>query len=295
MQNRTPASQSQNRDNQRRSRARRREYIEALQERVQQYERRGVEASLQMQQAAKAVALENQMLRGLLHARGVSQQEIDAYRWRFSRIGRETETVLGSDSSRRITTAKRRQSRSNTPAPSDDGFTEMVGSPRTTNASFSPPSAPPPSSAPPTAKPLEAVPIIAATSIPPTSDPEDSAMINIDSHDDRDHDDNHDSLCASQVLCRDPTKLWNNCPEMATVSGSDILPPLPDCYCPPDPPLSTARPTITAISCEVAIRIIIDLQCYMDSVQARELLDCVGSSDCLVQNSKLFQILDMIA
>ena len=45
---------------------------------------------------------------------------------------------------------------------------------------------------------------------------------------------------------------------------------------------------MTAISCEMAISIIVELQLYTDSIQARQLLDCVGSSDCLVQNSKLF-------
>lgn len=115
-------------------------------------------------------------------------------------------------------------------------------------------------------------------------------MINIESHDDRDHD----SFRASQVLRRDPTKLRNNCPEISTLSGSDILPPMPDCYCPPDPLVSTPSPIMTVISCEVAVRIVVDLQGYMDSDQARELLDCVGNSDCVVQNSKLFRILDMI-
>lgn len=296
MQTRTPASQSQNRENQRRSRARRREYVEDLQRRLQEYERRGVEATLQMQQAAKAVALENEMLRGLLHARGVSQHDIDGYCRSFSRTGCETETVPGSYSSRRVPvmTATRRQS-------CGDGFTEMMSRPRRTTAKSLQPSTHPSSSAPAAAEPLEATHSRAATSIPPTSEPEDSAMAIIESHDDRGHNLNHDhnsdddSLRASQVPRRDPTELWNNCPETSTLSGSDILPPMPDCYCPPDPTISTPGPTMTAMPCEVAIRIIVDLQCYMDSARARELLDCVGGNDCLVQNSKLFRILDMIA
>lgn len=294
-QNETPASASRNRDHQRRSRARRREYVADLQQRLQQYERRGVEATLEMQQASRAVALENQMLRALLYARGVSQQEIDVYPRLVSRIGHEAEAILGSNSSRRtlMTVMKSRQSRGTTPKLSDDGLTEMIASPRRTNAVPSPLSTPPRNSASPAAKPLETVPSLAATSIPPTAEPEDSATAYIGTHDNHGHD--HNSPCAPQVLRQDPTKLWNNCPEMSAHSGSDILPPVPDCYCPPDPPASAPSLAATSVSCEVASRIIVEYQWHMDSSKARELLDCIGMSDCLVQNSKLFRILDSIA
>ncbi|KAG7434737.1 hypothetical protein Forpi1262_v003883 [Fusarium oxysporum f. sp. raphani] len=54
------------RDNQRRSRARHKEYVEGLQKKLQDYERRGVEATLEMQQAARSVAVENSRLKILL-------------------------------------------------------------------------------------------------------------------------------------------------------------------------------------------------------------------------------------
>lgn len=248
-----------------------------------------------MQQASRAVALENQILRGLLYARGVSQQEIDAYPRLLSQIGHKAEAILGSDSSRRtlMTMIKSRQFRGNTPKPSDDALTEMIASPRRTNTVFSPLSTRPSNSAPPTAEPLETASSLAATSIPPTAEPEDSATIYIGTHDNHGHD--HNSLCAPEVSRQDPTTLWNNCPEMPTLSGSDILPPVPDCYCPPDPPASTPSPAATSVSCEVASRIIVEYQWHMDPAKARELLDCMGMSDCLVQNSKLFRILDSIA
>lgn len=75
----TTASTIQNRNNQRLARARRKELIDDLQKRLHEYERRGVEASLEMQQAARLVTLENQRLRLLLAARGISQQEITAH------------------------------------------------------------------------------------------------------------------------------------------------------------------------------------------------------------------------
>ncbi|KAK3375879.1 hypothetical protein B0T24DRAFT_208359 [Lasiosphaeria ovina] len=67
------------RENQRRSRARRREFVESLQTRVQEYERRGVEATLEMQRIARAVALQNSRLRSLLTSAGVSNSEVERY------------------------------------------------------------------------------------------------------------------------------------------------------------------------------------------------------------------------
>jgi hypothetical protein len=67
------------RDNQRRSRARRKEYVENLERKVQEYERRGVEATLEMQHAARTVALENSRLKMMLAKMGAGDAEIDAF------------------------------------------------------------------------------------------------------------------------------------------------------------------------------------------------------------------------
>ncbi|PHH65657.1 hypothetical protein CDD81_1743 [Ophiocordyceps australis] len=67
------------RENQRRSRARRKEYVESMERKVQEYERRGVEATLEMQQAARTVAVENARLRMMLAQRGASSSDIDAF------------------------------------------------------------------------------------------------------------------------------------------------------------------------------------------------------------------------
>lgn len=61
--------QSRIRDNQRRSRARQKEYIHELEEKVQACERLGVQASLEIQQAARNVLEENKRLRALLLSR----------------------------------------------------------------------------------------------------------------------------------------------------------------------------------------------------------------------------------
>ncbi|PHH72137.1 hypothetical protein CDD80_4753 [Ophiocordyceps camponoti-rufipedis] len=67
------------RENQRRSRARRKEYVESMERRIQEYERRGVEATLEMQQAARTVALENGRLRLMLAHMGAGSSDVEAF------------------------------------------------------------------------------------------------------------------------------------------------------------------------------------------------------------------------
>ena len=72
-------SKSRIRDNQRRSRARRREYLESLQERVRDFERRGTTATIEVQRAARRVAAENTSLRALLSRLGVTGEELERF------------------------------------------------------------------------------------------------------------------------------------------------------------------------------------------------------------------------
>ncbi|KAG6028150.1 hypothetical protein E4U40_001134 [Claviceps sp. LM458 group G5] len=67
------------RDNQRRSRARRKEYVENLERKVQEYEKQGVIATLEMQHAARLVALENSRLRLMLARAGATEADIEAF------------------------------------------------------------------------------------------------------------------------------------------------------------------------------------------------------------------------
>lgn len=67
------------RDNQRRSRARRKEYIQSLEQRLRSFERLGVVASQEIQQAGRKVTKENALLRSLLVLRGVTREEIAAF------------------------------------------------------------------------------------------------------------------------------------------------------------------------------------------------------------------------
>ncbi|KAE8447666.1 hypothetical protein EG329_010472 [Mollisiaceae sp. DMI_Dod_QoI] len=67
------------RDNQRRSRARRKEYLQELEARLRQCELQGIEASSEIQMAARRVADENKKLRGLLAQHGVADDSVEAY------------------------------------------------------------------------------------------------------------------------------------------------------------------------------------------------------------------------
>lgn len=67
------------RDNQRRSRARRKEYLQELEGKFRNCELLGVEASSEIQSAARRVAEENKRLRALLRVRGVDDAEVDEF------------------------------------------------------------------------------------------------------------------------------------------------------------------------------------------------------------------------
>ncbi|BCS17366.1 uncharacterized protein APUU_10194A [Aspergillus puulaauensis] len=67
------------RDNQRRSRARRREYIQDLEHRLQKFEAHGVQVTQEIQAAGRKVAVENTLLRALLQLHGVSDHDIEGY------------------------------------------------------------------------------------------------------------------------------------------------------------------------------------------------------------------------
>ncbi|QYT02107.1 BZIP domain-containing protein [Trichoderma simmonsii] len=75
----TQEVKDQNRESQRRSRARRAELINDLKKQVQDFQQQGASASLKMQRVAQAVTLENQRLRSLLSVHGVSQDEINRF------------------------------------------------------------------------------------------------------------------------------------------------------------------------------------------------------------------------
>lgn len=67
------------RNNQRKSRARRKDYLHGVEERLRRFEQRGVEASIELQSAARLVADENTQLRSLLKSHGVTEFEVNEF------------------------------------------------------------------------------------------------------------------------------------------------------------------------------------------------------------------------
>lgn len=72
----TSSDPTRTRDNQRRSRARRKEYLESLEVKYRECQRLGVEASMQLQTAARRVVEENKRLRQMLNQLGVTDDQI---------------------------------------------------------------------------------------------------------------------------------------------------------------------------------------------------------------------------
>lgn len=67
------------RENQRRSRTRRKEYVQHLEQRLWSFERLGVAATQEVQKAGRKVARENDLLRSLLLLHGVTETSIEEY------------------------------------------------------------------------------------------------------------------------------------------------------------------------------------------------------------------------
>jgi hypothetical protein len=84
------------RDNQRRSRARRKDYLKELETKYRNCEQVGVSASTEIQAAAKGVVEENRRLRSLLKAYGVSDAEIDGASGNQGSIAADTLEAMAS-------------------------------------------------------------------------------------------------------------------------------------------------------------------------------------------------------
>ncbi|KAI0852520.1 hypothetical protein F5Y00DRAFT_226897 [Daldinia vernicosa] len=79
MSSQSQADLSRIRDNQRRSRARRKEYVKSLEERLGLYKRQGAEVTSHIQRAAQRVAEHNQKMRILLNTLGFTDERIDCF------------------------------------------------------------------------------------------------------------------------------------------------------------------------------------------------------------------------
>lgn len=275
MQLKTPESYAQNRESQRRSRARRRELIDDLSRQLEEYKRRGIEASLHMQKAARAVLDENQRLRALLYQYGISPDDGNR---RFStsdcelvsrvahKSGMAEETVAAEPRSTHDT--------SQSPAVTHDEPPlqhEVSLSLQSYRASADVEEQ----------RALWMTSVVApAPSTPPCSH----------GHGEADSQQDEKEQCQPPVyICHDIERT-ESC-----VDGLEngIFPPASECFCSPVPPTrSSYRTEALQTSCEAAAAILIDLQGQDDLVSARNALGCTGASSCSVKNTTIFRLMD---
>lgn len=257
----TPASTIQNRNNQRLARARRKELINDLQKRLHEYERRGVEASLEMQQAARLVTLENQRLRLFLAARGISQQEITAHLSAYDTPRDGAETRPGS-----IPSAWNHRC-SATGHAVDTAKTAAGPTPSTFNHLHSPPTTAVPS---PDPAPLGNASPDPASSVLEASD---YAMMEARQEPGQGH----------------APPLFHN---MQGQDASGTLPSVPDLHWPPLSPASVSDSASSPeISCLEAASILAGISQNADSARHQLLLGCIGNEDCTISSSRVFQLM----
>ncbi|KAH0491024.1 hypothetical protein TgHK011_002470 [Trichoderma gracile] len=286
----TQEVKDQNRESQRRSRARRAELINDLKSQVQEYQRRGASASLEMQRLAQAVTRDNQRLRSLLSERGVSQDEVQRYLSSSPAAQVKASDALylyepgslrceacGSTSILRATqpaiiTGRRSDSYESSPQPVSNGLKSISSasaSPETIHRGDSttvdaagltlPPAMP--------AVVGETIPGCAQVkSEPPRSQSlasrQGQHVISLpDTNDPQDSDKPNSHVTTS---CPSPNHAYNG------LKHTDDM----------------------ETSCDTAASILVDLHHQVDPQRARAALGCKGSSSCTVSNIKIFQLLD---
>lgn len=269
LQFKTPASVAQNRESQRQSRARRKELVEDLKERLGEYERRGMAASLEMQAVARAVSIENQHLRALLELHGVSRDRVAQYL--ASRTELESTGLNGASGAER-----------SSQSPQREGIDDQELGPRSLHEQQ-------------TSGSLklgihEALPLpMLPQTTRPNMEPMDSAATPTNEMESR-----HKSSLANHQWASDcviePIDPYRN-----THPPIRAPPPVSDCFSLPEhsaPDLGHREALQT--SCDVAAAILVELHSQTDHERARVALGCKGTSNCSVNNVKIFQLMDKL-
>lgn len=264
------------RENQRRSRNQRKELIQDLRRRVQEYEIKGVAATQEMQRAARKVAEENSLLRSLLASRGVTHHEVEAYLRSFNT------TTTTPITTAPITTA---------PSHAPHMLPVPTGLPRTpVSHQVVVPKTVPLCMPPPTQSPAQTSigPLAPTTSQPqaqPRSEPQSiqrpapAAM-----------DASPASTCCKPA---DGTGHDNSTSTFPMLQEDAECPNTASCFCAPTPmPKETPLDTGLLISCETAATIISEMRGDADRSRIRASLGCVGDEECTVKNTRVLELMD---
>lgn len=282
----TQDAKDQNRESQRRSRARRTEVMNDLKNQVEAYQRQGTAASLEMQRVAQAVAFENGRLRNLLKLQGVSQDDIERYiampappsftqaslyepsSLRCRSCGSTSivaeklpvslpagQSCAGSNSSQEDTIH---------PQPSTSVRFQAIKNPCTDKKTA-----------------IEAAPT--AVVLPPQSiiphESGDKRNLKVPNY-------GHQSQNLTSYTGGDKDK---NCDGETSL---DVEAPF---SMPRDPPYVSIRKDHTdamETSCDTAASILVDLHHHTDTQRVRAALGCKGPNSCTVNNIKIFQLLE---
>ncbi|KYK57505.1 hypothetical protein DCS_04515 [Drechmeria coniospora] len=254
----TPESSAQNRESQRRSRARRKELIDNLSRQLEEYKRRGVQASLDMQRAARAMFVENQRLRALLALLGASPSDVSHYLSSFPSAGQAW-----------MRDVRLAPSGIGLPA-SDQNSSSLIPS-RITSTTITRRKAPATASG--AALPEQA---LSPTGIRRSFDAA-----------------RHQHQVEGEEYCQQPGYEDNQNPEQVGRYVDDVLPPMSDCCCPPGPPTTDGgRTEMLETPCEAAAAILVELHGQADLGQTRVALGCNGAANCSVMNTTIFRLMD---
>ncbi|XPS77457.1 hypothetical protein M3J09_009483 [Ascochyta lentis] len=305
------------RDNQRRSRARRKDLIKDLQTRVQEYELRGVAATQDMQRAARKVAQENERLRTLLARHGILKDEVEAFLRSYERTesSAEPETPISIAKSpnvlspyiinpgpRTLHTQPLSQAhpKEYSPRPSPLSIprqpVQIAKKPAQAICSLT-------RCGPPTKTTTEAPAEAAVISRPVEACKQAESYYASPSETDSSPPARpQEPYPAFAYPEHQPPKQNQGCCPPAKSQTEVIMedpdcPNTADCFCPP-PATATAtaasRPSIGSdeISCETAATIIAQMRGDGDDAAARASLGCNAGEVCSIKNSFLMQIMD---
>ncbi|KAL7933007.1 hypothetical protein V8C35DRAFT_281332 [Trichoderma chlorosporum] len=291
----TQEVKDQNRESQRRSRARRTELINDLKKQVQDYQQQGASASFEMQRMAQAVTLENQRLRTLLNQHGVSQDEINRY------ISPPSVPLPGLPTGLCESGALRCKACGSTSI-------MLENSPSISLLGYHQNHQIPPQVADDSALPS---PSVSCETVEPTkvenknemgidtsvlSSPLASQSVHLDprteSSQERTQAKLPQSPKSSKRQCCGPRSNAgdNQCSEKPLEVKPHLVQPHPVSN-PTAPELNSPTDTMET-SCDTAASILVDLHHHMDIEQVRAALGCSGSETCTVSNIKIFQLLE---
>ncbi|RYN78959.1 hypothetical protein AA0117_g4202 [Alternaria alternata] len=301
------------RENQRRSRNQRKELIQDLQRRVQEYEAKGIAATQEMQRAARKVADENARLRSLLSSRGVAHEEIEAYLRSF-----DAASTPNHSSANRYALPVSRPPVLAIPAASSFGY---MASP------VSQARAPTP-----TQLPVQA-PAQAVFQQPAHSPPHPSALAYTQSQDPRrsfvstiqhaacDSEKENLATVTTPILSHEPSVVPDSKPPTCCKSAEPTAlnysretddamldhvsasspggkeyadcPNTTSCFCPPSSaPQQQSLDSGLLISCETAASIIAEMRGDGDRQRIRASLGCHGDKECSVKNTLVLELMD---